>query len=216
MSESTQHELSNGQKIWLCTFTGQMIEQSKTSSLSISQDAPLVFDKDLVIPGRIRSRTHVEHQIWLCGADGSERAFSIADIGVVALPGHTVSVLWGSTIQNDTGDHFAVRNHQTGDVRSDVMVVGRNLRQWGLKTGAGTSLFMWCLAGALMMAVIAFTGVTGARDTRIVASIGGLFAGGFLGLVAWLVVGKNIGPERRASALVAEIDELAKRRLRDL
>lgn len=212
MNKAT-HTLSNGQELWLCTFTGEVVDQSRTSTVSVTQDAPFVLSKTLVVPGQVRSTTHAQQELWLRDRDGKERSIMMSDIGLAARAGHTVTVLWGATTACETGWLFAARNHTTGDIRSDVLSLGRELRAWRLNVGASSSFLSWVGGVAAMAAIPAFLFSRGAVDNRAAMALGGLVVGAALGLLAWLFLGSNLGPERRAQQLTDEINAQATRTL---
>ena len=209
----TTHTLSNGQGVWLCTFTGKVLEQTKTSTTSVSQQAPTVLSTSMVIPGQIEARTQTEHEIWLRASDGRERPIHMADIGLAARPGHTVTVLWGSTLGNEEGQYFAGRNHTTDETRSDLLALGHDLRNWHLRVGAGASLALWILVPSLVVGLLGFVLTGGGLENRFSLALGGLIAGAVLGFAAWTFFGSSLGPERRARAIAEEINHLAEQRL---
>jgi hypothetical protein len=211
--EKTTHTLSNGQEIWLSTFTGEVVDQSRTSTVSVTLDAPTVLSTTLVVPGQVRSRTHAHMELWLRGPDGKERSIRMSDIGLAARSGHTVTVLWGATTACEDGLLFAARNHTTGEIRSDVLSGGKRLRAWRLKVGAGTSFMLWVGAATTVAAVLAFLYSGGAVDHRAAMALGGSMGGAVLGFLAWLFLGSNLGPERRAQRLTDEINTQASRAL---
>ena len=176
----TTHTLSNGQELWLCTFTGEVLEQRKTSTLVVSQQAPTVLSTSMVIPGQVEAKTQSDHEIWLRAADGREQAVHMSDIGLAVRPGHTVTVLWGSTTGNEAGHYFAGRNHTTEEVRSDVLALGRELRSWHLSVGAGTSFLLWVVATALVGGLLGFLLAGGGLDNRFALALGGLIVGAVL------------------------------------
>ncbi len=209
----TTHTLSNGQEVWLQTFTGEVLDQSKTSTVSVMQGAPMVLSKTLVVQGQVQSQTHTDHELWLRGADGQERPIHMADIGLAARVGHTVTILWGCTEPNDAGHYFASRNHTTGEVRSDVLALQHELRAWRLNVGAGSSFLAWVVGSAGMAALLGPLIPSGGLDTRLAVALGGAVLGAFVGLALWATLGSNLGPERRARALTDEINALAHQRL---
>jgi hypothetical protein len=213
MAEKTTHTLSNGQELWLCTFTGEVLDQSKTSTTTVSQQAPTVLSSKMVIPGRVETTTTSEHEMWLRSADGREHPIRMSDIGLAARPGHTVTVLWGSTAGNEQGQYFAGRNHTTEEVRSDVLALGHELRSWHLKVGAGANFLLWVSVTAIVLGLLGFVLTGGSLENRLSLAFGGMIAGAVLGFIAWAVVGSNLGPERRARAIADEINRLAEERL---
>jgi hypothetical protein len=213
---TTSHVLSNGQEVWLSTFTGEVLDQSTTTSTTITQDAPTVLSSKSVIPGQIRSETHTAQQIWLRGADGTERAIALSDLVLASRVGHTVSVLWGSTAGNDRGSYFASRNHTTGEIHSDVLALGSELRRWHLNVGASSSLLTWTAVFAVIAALLAFALTGGRFENRLAMALGGVVAGALVGLAVWALLGSSLGPERRAKQLTQEIDSLATQRLSSL
>ncbi|SHN13644.1 hypothetical protein SAMN02787076_03538 [Rhizobacter sp. OV335] len=137
----------------------------------------------------------------------------MSDIGLAARPGHTVTVLWGSTAGNEEGQYFAGRNHTTEEVRSDVLALGPELRSWHLNVGAGANFLLWVSVTAIVLGLLGFVLTGGSLENRLSLAFGGLIAGAVLGFIAWAVVGSNLGPERRARAIADEINRLAEQRL---
>jgi hypothetical protein len=201
----TTHTLSNGQELWLCTFTGEVLEQRRTSTLAVTQQAATVISTSMVIPGQVEAKTQSEHEIWLRAADGRERAVHMSDIGLLVRPGHTITVLWGSTAGNEDGQYFAGRNHTTEEVRSDVLALGRELRSWHLSVGAGASFLWWVVATALVVGLLGFVLTSGSLENRFSLALGGLIVGAVLGFAAWSLVGSSLGPERRARAITVSV-----------
>jgi len=205
--------LSNGQVIRLATLTGTVISASKASQTAVSQDAPIVLSAKTVIPGQIRSTTQTTQDLWLRMADGKEQAISLTDFDLPVREGHTVSVLWGGPAWSEGGSCFGARNHTTGDVRCDVMVLGHSLKEWRLSVGAGSSMALWTFGTALVLALPAFFVSGGGTENKAAMALGAAMLGGFVGLMAWVFVGSNIGPGRRAAALSNEISELGRKAL---
>lgn len=214
MGGQTTHSLSNGQEIWTSTFTGVLVDRSIKSNVVVQQDGPTVLRTSVVVPGQIRVTDVSTDELWLQDDHGQERAISMNDIGLAVRIGHRVSVVWGSTPWNETGPYFGARNHSTGELRVDlVAAVGQNLRQWGLNTGAASSLALWTVLPAALTALIAFAVSGGNAENRLALALGGLIAGGIAGFISWALLGSNLGPERRARNLIAEINEAARKAL---
>jgi hypothetical protein len=210
----TTHTLSNGQDVWLCTFTGEVLAQTKTSATSVAQQASTVLSASMVIPGQIEARKQTEHEIWLRASDGRERPIHMSDIGLDARPGHTVTVLWGSTLGNEEGQYFAGRNHTTDEICSDVLALGHGLRNWHLRVGVGASLALWILVPSIVVGLTGFVLSGGGLENRFSLALGGLISGAVVGFAAWTFFGSSLGPERRARAIAEEINQLAEQRLR--
>jgi hypothetical protein len=208
-----EHALSNGQRIRLVTLTGTVVGTQQDSWTSVNQGAATVLSKDLVIPGQVYSTTHVKQEVWLRGADGKEQCVELAGFNIPAREGHVVSVLWGGPARRESGGCFGARNHTTGEVRCDVTVLGQSLKEWKLKVGAGSSLALWTLGAALILSLWAFSASRGGIDKKAAMALGAALVGGFVGLGAWVFVGSNLGPERRAVALTREINELGRNAL---
>jgi hypothetical protein len=208
-----EHALSNGQRIRLATLTGTVVGTQQDSWTSVNQRAATVLSKDLVIPGEVYSTTHVKQEVWLRGADGKEQCFELSGFNIPAREGHVVSVLWGGPARRESGGCFGAFNHTTGEVRCDVTVLGESLKEWKLKVGAGNSLALWTSGTALLLALWAFGASRGGIDNKAAMALGAALVGGFVGLGAWVFVGSNLGPERRAVALTREINELGRNAL---
>jgi hypothetical protein len=209
----SQPILSNGQGIRLLTLTGIVLSASKSSRMLVDQDAPTVLSKDFVIPGRVHASTQTTQELWLQTDDGKEQAVDLTGINLPVRDGQVVSVVYGGPAWSEGGGCFGARNHATGDVRCDITVLGSSLKEWRLAVGAGSSLALWIFATALAIALPAFALSRGGLENKAAMALGGAFIGAFFGFVAWLFIGSNIGPERRATALVAEINELGQQAL---
>jgi hypothetical protein len=209
----SQPILSNGQGIRLLTLTGTVLSASKSSRMLVDQDAPTVLSKDFVIPGRVHASTQTTQELWLQTDDGKEHAVHLTGINLPVRDAHVVSVVYGGPAWSEGGHCFGARNHATGDVRCDVTVLGNSLREWRLAVGAGSSLALWIFVTALAIALPAFALSGGGLEKKGAMAVGGAIVGAFVGLVAWVFIGSNIGPERRATALVAEINEFGRQAL---
>lgn len=167
----------------------------------------------MVIPGQVRSTTQTTQDLWLRMADGKEQAISLTDFDLPVREGHLVSVLWGGPAWSDSGYCFGARNHTTGEVRCDVTVLGHSLKEWHLSVGAGSSMALWTFGAAVGLALPAYFVASGGVDNKAAMALGGAIVGGLVGLMAWVFVGSNIGPGRRAVALSNEISELGRKSL---
>lgn len=213
--------LSNGQEIWVSTFTGEVLSAEKSTSTSIHQTAATVLSKDLVIPGTVYSTTHVSQDVWLRSSEGAEKHVDIGHIGLSIRPGHIITVAWGQTQHHDKGNYFAARNHTIDESRCDVMAaLGDGMKDWKLRVGAGVHLFMWIAGFTLGGALIAGLG-TGdhyynwaqkALEHAVLGGIGGVIVGFFLGGT----VGVNISLNGKVKGLLEEINAFTRQQLQSV
>lgn len=213
MTKNT-HTLSNGQEIWLCTFTGEVLEQSTHSSTSVHQDAATVLSTNQVIPGQVRSEVHIHSMLWLRGSDGSELPVRMTDIGLATRAGQTLTVVWGGMAWAEEGPYFGARNHTTGEVRADILSLGTRLREWRLDIGTAASMAAWIGGTAVALGLLAFAVTGGNLENRASLALGGLLGGAMLGGIGWTLLGSHLGPGRRAKALTDEINAAAESALR--
>lgn len=206
MSEKVWFTLSNGQRLWMKTVTGEVLDQTKSIRTEVRQGEPTILSKDVIIPGHISSHKVVEHEIWIRTDGGEERLFQIGHVDLAARPGHVITLLGGGPV----GAIYAYRNHSTNVTSSDVMALRSDLRAWKLKIGAFMCIAKWTFWSACIPAVITFVRVSGdfrdkAEGAAAIAMIGavvGVFLGAFVGL--------NFGPEKLAMKLTGEINDAAR------
>lgn len=212
--------LSNGQEVWVSTFTGEVLSSDKTSALSIHQDAPTVLSNKLLIPSAIHSRNVVTHEVWLRSPDGKERQVNLGTIGLSVRAGHVVTIAWGATQALDQGPNLGARNHTTGETTCDVLkTVDSDLKAWKLDVGATASFWRWTIGGTILGAVVG--GLWG-RATAYAHSVPqdtltGMLALGIAAFVLtalfWLFIGMNFLLNGKVKALLGEIDNFVREQL---
>lgn len=118
---STQHygidannprELRAGAKYHLYSFTGQVVEGSRTVTNTThgTQD---------VNTGYVTNQytvTNVIHDLTLLARNGAVESFTVSNAGLALLKGHVVSVVWPIKTGKDTGATIVVRNHSTNRI----------------------------------------------------------------------------------------------------
>lgn len=212
---TSKHTLSNGQGIWLKSFTGEVLSEARHFHTSISQADPIVLSDKLVAPGAIHSAEHESHRVWLRDAAGAEKEVDLANVKLSLRPGHVVTAVWGSSETNAKGTYLAARNHTTGELRHDVVAaLGDDLKQWQLDIGLWPSFFKWAGAGALFGIILLewFS-----RNERGGTPLSLFFVWAMVGcipvLTLWGIFGIRLGPNKRANELVLEINNVVKDRL---
>lgn len=212
--------LSNGQEVWVSTFTGEVLSSDKTSSLSIHQDAPTVLSNKLVIPGAIHSRNAVSHEVWLRSADGKEQQVDLGTIGLPVRAGHVITIAWGATHALERGPNLGARNHTTGETVCDVLkTVDNDLKTWKLDIGASGSFWRWTIGGTIVGVVVG--GLWG-RATAYAHSVPqdtltGMLALGITAFVLtalfWLFIGMNLLLNGKVTTLLGEINDFVREQL---
>ena len=212
--------LSNGQEVWIGTFTGEVLSQEKSTSTSIHQTAATVLSKDMVTPGHVYSQTHVHHDVWLRSVDGKEKRVTLGGIGLAVRPGHIVTIAWGQSDASETGYNFAARNHTTGEVRSDVLAaLGDGMKEWKLRVGAAGSFWRWTIGGTVLGGLVG--GLWG-RATAYAHSVPQDTLLGILGLgipafiltaLFWMFIGMHFLLKGNVTRLVDEINDFAREQL---
>ena len=211
-------KLSNGQGFWVSTFTGQILSAENSTSTSIHQTAATVLSKDLVIPGTVYSKTHVNQEVWLRSNEGIEKQVGIGHIGLPIRPGHIITVAWGQTQPHDQGSYFAARNHTTGDSRCDVLAaLGEEMKKWELKAGAGLHLLGWIVGSTLTGALIAAVGTGDHYYNRFQASLEHALFGAVIGFIVGFFFGStfgvNISLNGKVKGLLEEINAFTRQQL---
>lgn len=213
-------KLSNGQEVWMSTFTGEVVSSDTSSAMSIHQDAATVLRDKLVIPGTIHSRTTVSHEVWLRSADGKELQVDLGAIGLPLRPGHVVTVAWGATQSLKQGSTLGARNHDTGEVRCDVLkAVGGDLKGWKLDVGAAGSFWRWTISGTVVGAIVGGLWGRAAASAHSVPqdTLFGILALGIpafiLTALLWLCVGMHLLLNGKVTTLVGEINDFLQAQL---
>lgn len=214
MNNRVTYTLSNGQRGWMETVTGEVVDQTRNVRTEVTQSAPTMLSKDLVIPGRVSSHKVVEQELWIRTPDGKEESHQVGHLDLSVRQGHVVTLLWGGPESLNNGWYYACHNHSTGQVTSNVLSIGTALRRWKLRFGSGAMALKGMVTGAPIAAVCALFYTSGSMSSKldyavifgILGAIGGLFLG--------CTVGQQLGPNQRAARLVGDIDEAARRHLR--
>lgn len=209
----TEVVLDNGQRIRLATLTGIVISAPSDLVGSARKTAELTLTKDFVVGARVGGDVQ---GFWLQDEAGVERFVQLNGFVLPAREGHRVSVLFGAPAWLRDGASFGARNHSSGDVVCDITVLRTALRSWGINVGALGSLLRWTAAFAGLLAVIAFFVSKGPLDNQAAMALGWLCVGAVAGVLAWLFVGSNIGPDARARQLAAQINEAGDAALRSV
>lgn len=118
----TDIELEDGQKIWLATFTGQVVDSKKQSETSVYSQTDTVLSKVGSIPfTSVYSEVDREHSMWLRSSDGTEHEVLLPHHDFSTRQGHVVTVLWGAADGRTEGTYLGAVNHTTGSVwRKDL------------------------------------------------------------------------------------------------
>lgn len=117
----TNIELEDGQKIWLATFTGQVMDSTKESETSIYSEVESVATTVGSVPfTTVHSEVDRTHTLWLRNQEGREEEVLLPDHSFSTRVGHVVTVLWGAA-DGYKGYYLGAVNHTTGGVwRKDL------------------------------------------------------------------------------------------------
>lgn len=100
---------AGSRKIDLHAFTGQVVDQQRSSVTEVIRQAP----GSNAGPG-VASRTYSYNKVFLRADDGEEKSLEIEDKGFSARHGQRASIIWGIRAGKSVGDYLAVVNHETG------------------------------------------------------------------------------------------------------
>lgn len=95
---------AGSKRIDLHAFSGEVVEQQKSSYTEVSRDA-----------NRPTSTTHYNN-IFVRASDGSERSLQIEDSGFSARAGSRASIFWGIKSGKAEGPYLGIVNHDTGAI----------------------------------------------------------------------------------------------------
>ncbi len=207
--------LHNGQQVRLTTFTGEVVEAGKSNSVEIHQGDALVLSKDVVVPGRISSTTHVTSEVWLRQSDGLERSFKLKNVGVPVRLGHRLSVVSAAPAQESRDWLIGSRNHSTREMKVSLLsALGDNASRFKLDAGGNLQLLGLFLAFPVVGAILCliFSSNTPHVEDR-------LMIGALLGVVASIVLGIRViqfVAAPRVRRAVQEIETMAGEKLASL
>jgi hypothetical protein len=69
--------------------------------------------------------TTIHDQLFLAGADGSEKAFQLKNFDIACRESNEVTVFWAMKTGMHTGEYVLVRNHTTQDFRFQDSALGK-------------------------------------------------------------------------------------------
>lgn len=108
--------LSNGATLEVMTFTGEVLESTKTRHTTVHQDRAAV-GVNVVVPGQVYSEVHTEHEVWLRDVRGEERAIDFGNMDIPVRVGHQVSVCYAGMQKANSKKLIMIQNHSTNDWR---------------------------------------------------------------------------------------------------
>lgn len=119
------YSLPNGQKMWIGSFTGEVVDGNEWTHNSVSQNL-----------NEYTVTNHQNQKFWLRSPDGKEREFQFTDANIQARAGHKLTVIWGATEGTDTGPNLAVIQHTTGQTfitshTTDTVIRAGVITKWG-------------------------------------------------------------------------------------
>ncbi|MCC7330336.1 MAG: hypothetical protein IT484_09355 [Gammaproteobacteria bacterium] len=95
---------TGSKRIDLHAFTGEVVEQQKSSHTEVSRDN-----------NQPTSTTHY-NKIFVRAADGAERSLEIVDSGFSARSGSKASIIWGIKDGKQEGPYLGIINHDTAAI----------------------------------------------------------------------------------------------------
>lgn len=170
---------SGGKTINLHAFSGEVVDQQKSSYTEVSRGNNN-YQQQV-------STTHY-NKIFVRASDGAERSLEIVDAGFSARAGSKASIVWGIKEGKDEGPYLGIVNHDTGVV---------HLIRKPVNDLAGPPFYnMLLIAAAIFIAVGFYDLISGNIGSAIImAGIGG-------GGIYWIYKGqKALLAQIKAAAL---------------
>lgn len=159
MARST-HLLSNGDAVWMNSFTGTVVASNETSNTVVHQNEYLqnVGGSWIRTPGAVQSTVVTTHKIWLKASEGSERDFDLSSVPLALREGHDVSVVWIGKEGLTSSVIVAAINHTTkARYLLNVAKAGFAQVYKALKL-KNPGMVQWCVGGAMLLLVVVIKG----------------------------------------------------------
>ena len=212
MTRST-HLLSNGDTVWMDSFTGTVVVSSETSNTVVHQNEYLqnVGGSWVRTPGAVQSNVVTTHKIWLKASDGSERDFDFSSVPLALREGHNVSVIWMGKEDLPSSVTVAAINHSAKtryllNPANDGFV--RTYRALKLKNPGKVQ---WWVGGAVFFLFVAKGGMDGVLFGLLTGFFAGITAEVLLSIFA-KVTSSPVGWYGRGTRLMEQIQQIVETR----
>lgn len=195
--------LSNGATLDVMTFTGEVLESTKTRHTTVHQDRAAV-GANVVVPGQVYSEVHTEHEVWLRDARGEERAIDFGDLDIPIRVGHQVSVFYAGMQKASSKKLVMIRNHTTND-----WILETKLRDF-LKANASDlgkhALHIWGVPIAILIgaAVLSLKPMLG-QISNSVSALGIALAPTYFVIMAFIFSKQDRSLDEELSALMKSL-----------